>query len=281
MELQSLQELDGLTEITFRKCKCYIHKEHRFTLPIVRFAQDKGYLPKPCTLILFDAHHDALEPRNMEEIAHIRANGVGLDEFIEFCGQKLSHKDDDWVKAGVELGMFDDVVIFGADLNSHPRYLREGNNVQDHTGKTHRIEIRSKFLGDSLAYQGDLSDRARQEELADLWDILGWQLVPQQGFGFKENERQILLDIDLDYFVIQWSDFLFPWPDEVFEKKFCEPSDYWSTQGWTGKMFFDGLVNKAGLITIAQEPNACGGDEKVDEIFSKVNRYFFDNQFER
>lgn len=281
MSLQKLKVLDELTEITFVKCPCYFHKEHRFTLPIVHFAQQEGILPKPCTLVLFDAHHDALEPYSKEAIIQIRENGIGLDEFIDFCDKRLSSQDDDWVKAGMELGMFDDVVIFGADKNSPPPYLERGNKFQDHTGQTHRVEIRPKYIGDSLESQGDLSDLVRRTELSELWEILGWQFIPKKRFEFTETDKKILIDIDLDFFTMEWSDFIFPWPNEVFKKKFYKPSDYSSTKGWTGKMFFDGLLNKAGLITVAREPDCCGGEKKAKKIFKKLNRYFFDNQLIR
>jgi hypothetical protein len=40
-----------------------LHEDHRWLLPLAHFAQQQGMLPKPCTIIMFDRHHDALEAR--------------------------------------------------------------------------------------------------------------------------------------------------------------------------------------------------------------------------
>lgn len=53
---------------------------------------------------------------------------------------------------------------------------------------------------------------------------------------------------------------------------------YDTTEGWSGKNFFDKLVTRAGLITIAAEPKHCGGPRKSMEILGKVNSYLFDNR---
>ena len=41
---------------------CIIHEDHRWLLPIAHRAQQLGELPKPCTLVMFDAHMDSIEP---------------------------------------------------------------------------------------------------------------------------------------------------------------------------------------------------------------------------
>jgi hypothetical protein len=279
-KLQILGSLDGLTKLTHDSCPCYAHRDHRFTLPIARFAQDEEHLPKPCTLVLFDAHHDAVEPDVMADIADLRRRNVPLNELVQLCSGRLRQKDDDWVKAGMELGLFRDVVIFGAELNVRPQYLDTENSFSDHTGEEHRLEICSEFLGSSLEYQGDLGDLCRRQELAGFWDILGWNLIPQKGFTFAEDETRILLSIDLDYFVVRWGNFLFPWPNEVFKREFHETSDYGSTNGWTGKMFFNALAEKAGLIDIALEPSCCGGIDKAYRIFASLNHHLFDDRLD-
>jgi hypothetical protein len=46
-------------------------KELRFVLLILNYCQIKGLLPKPCNVVLFDAHHGSAPLRNMEEILKI------------------------------------------------------------------------------------------------------------------------------------------------------------------------------------------------------------------
>jgi hypothetical protein len=94
-----------------------------------------------------------------------------------------------------------------------------------------------------------------------------------------KNERKILLDLDLDFFIVKWKGcYRFPWPDEVFKKEFLVQSKYQTTLGWTGKDFVDGLVKMAALLTIARESYCCGGKIKANEVLGKVNHFLFDDE---
>ena len=273
--LDCLREVDNLKEIPFPKCKCFLHNEHRWTLPLIHYAQEEKRLPRPCTLIMFDGHHDAREPTSIiDEICKIRELGVSFERLIYLCREKLSPNDDDWVRAGMELGLIGDAVIFGVRDTSDRLQLM---TIKDCQEKMHRIEL-TGFPSGELGFQGNLSDLARRKELTPLWEILEWRYDPEtKGFGFTKDSKRILLDFDLDCFVINWEEFAVPWLDEVFEKRFFTFSDYFTTYGWTGKRFLDDLVNRADLITIAREPNYCGGEEKADVILLKMNHYLFDD----
>jgi hypothetical protein len=81
----------------------------------------------------------------------------------------------------------------------------------------------------------------------------------------------------LDAFAVNWKDFVFPWPDEVFDRRFLREADYDATRGWSGKKWLDHFLDGCGLLTIAREPGCCDGEEKTEEIFKRVNRHIFDN----
>jgi hypothetical protein len=271
-----LKELDELTEVRLEKCQCFLHEDHRWILPIIHYAQERGTLSKPCTLVGFDAHHDTRDPipDSIERIRQIRASGVTFEALISLCKEYLNPNDDDWIKAGMELGLIRDVVVFGVQHlydNSFP--IR----FNDHQGDEHRIEVLS-LIYEELEYQGRLSDYCKSDSLSQLWAILDWEFIPKKGFSFSSRSRKILLDFDLDCFVISWRDYIFPWPDEVFQREFFTQSKYWSTDGWTGRMFLNELVNRAARLTFARESQFCGGSKKAEEVFSKVNRFLFDNK---
>jgi len=271
MDLGDLKDVDELREIQLGKCKCFVHKEHRWVLSIIYHAQGRGLLPRPCTLVMFDAHHDSKRPACMERIRRIRAAGITFDELVSLCKDSLSPLDDDWVMAGMELGLISDAVIFaGADLPA----MEVPRRFTDHVGDVHRIEL-AALPGRELQYQGRLSDVARKKCLSELWSILGWRHAPADGFAFAQKTGQILLDFDLDCFVVHWKEYYFPWPDEVFCNEFYRVSDYSSTKGWSGKRFLDGLVHRAAVVTVAMEPNHCGGEDKAQIILGKVGRFLF------
>jgi hypothetical protein len=277
MDLARLVEIDELQSINLKDgLPTYIHKDHRFCLPLLFKHQNTGGLPNPCDLILFDRHRDMLPPRSIDKLTTMRQNAFTESDLIALCEEDLAKKDDDWIIAGMELGLIQDVVVFGVE--DVPK--RMGKYHTDHLGVEHRIVIQCCTPGELLGYQGDLCDLAKRDQLTDLWDILQWEFISGQGFRFKGNRHKVWLNIDLDCFVVamkwkQW-DFIFPWADEAFNDFFFKPSDYLLTEGWTGKRFFSELRASAGLLTIAKEPDYCGGQAKMEEVFDKVNRHLFD-----
>jgi hypothetical protein len=229
--------------------------------------QAEGALPTPCAWIMFDSHRDDLEPQCKEILAKVKQEGLTTTNIVELCASNLKKLDDDWLKAGMELGMFSDVVVFGADdtFNAHETFV-------DHAGTQHRIKF-CGLPGGALQYQGDLSDLAKSSGLRPLWDILGWE----PGKGFRTDLPKIGLDFDLDCFAYSYRDCTLAWPEELFEKEFLVRSTYRSTEGYSAQDFIRGLVSRAGLITIAREPTHCGGQAKADWILGRLNHYVFDD----
>jgi len=280
MNLSVLEEIDELRQVSFDERECFLHKEHRWILPIIFYNQQKKILPHPCTLVTFDAHHDTLEPTHStnEDILQIIKTGISFDGIVRLCQEKLRKSNDDWIKVGMELGLIGDAVIFWAEEKHNNKNNKNNENLEeykDQLGNIHKIKL-LRHLSTELESQGDLVDTSRLEVLSELWDILDWQCKHQ--FSFAQSKRKILLDIDIDYFIVRWRGYHFPWPNEVFEKDFLSLSEHQSGSLWTGKDFLDGLMNKAALITIAKEPNFCGGKVKANQVLGKVNRFLFDNK---
>lgn len=274
-ELAQLQNIDELKPISLFGKQGFIHKDHRFTLPLVLYAQRKGILPQPCNLILFDAHHDCCPPLNLDEVKMIDIQKIKINDFIEFCDKKLRSLDDDWIKSGLEIGLFKDVVIFGVQQDDERNQIYSDNN-----GVNHNIFIKRSHPGPMLEYQGDLSDYTRDKELKLFWETISWYLVPKQGFSFKGKIEPFLLDFDLDCFSMSWEEFTFPWPKEIYEKKYFKISDYWSTKHQTGKDYLHNLIKFAGFITIATEPGCCGNEGKSKTILNDLNNLLFDNKMQ-
>lgn len=210
----------------------------------------------------------------MDEIKKIRERGPTVPELVRLCQHSLSKLDDDWIKAGMELGLIADAAIFGVGDRHNAQNLKQ---YDDHAGRTHSIELVCLPRA-ALNFQGMLSDLTCSDVYSSLWKILGWTLARGNGFYFDRDSEQLLLDIDLDCFAVDWNNYVFPWPDEVFQNEFFTESAYRSTSGWTGRAFLDGLLKKAGLLTIARESECCDGPAKSAEILRKTNHYLFDGK---
>jgi hypothetical protein len=265
--LSALRKRDNLRVGTLHGRPVYVHDDHRFLLPILFESQRSGLLPEPCPLLMFDQHHDAVPPRTreaLERIEELLASSPTGQDILDLCVEDLSKLDDDWITAGMSLGLLSDAVIFGVQDRA-----KEAETFMSPGGTLHRVHMHG-FPGPSLAYQGDLSDHARGKDLAGLWEALDWE--PRR---FGNRPDRILLSIDLDAFVMNWEGFTLPWPDEIFEERFFKQSAYGPTFGWTGRQFFDELVNRAGVIAIAREPKHCGGVGKMQRVWDQVNHHLF------
>lgn len=258
---------------SFGETPVVIYDDDRWLLPVLASAQSDGLLPQPALLVAFDLHHDALPPRNgLGDIPSIRAGGYPKEALFDLVRNHLSALDDDWIKAGMELGLISDAVAYGV----HEGQPNVATTHRDHLGHEHRLFIQVGLPGSELEYQGHLSDLARSEGLSGYWDVLGWEHSGRGGrFGFRRGLPKIIVNIDLDCFAMYWRGYHLPWPDEVFEKEFHKVSDYFSTDGLAGVDVFRDFCQRAGMITIAREPNCTGGPEKGATILRRVNRYLF------
>ena len=246
-----------------------LHEDHRWVLPIVQHAQAKGLLPKPCTVVIFDWHHDTVPPYQSaaDELKKLRTAPT-IEGIITLCAKRLRSIDDDWLKAGMELGVFGDAVIFGVDD------WEEAASYKDHVGNRHRIEF-CALPKSALSERGQLSDLIRRDDFGSMWETLGWNAAGRIP-GFTPGLPKIFLTIDLDCFAIPWRDYTFTWPDAIFESEFRSKA---RRDCWTGASFLQELASKAGLVTIAREAGCCGGRENAETILAKLIHYGFDDRF--
>jgi len=248
-----------------------LHEDHRWCLPIVLVAQQGGLLPKPCTVAMFDWHHDALNPLQSasDELKRLRIKPT-IKGVTSLCAKYVKKNDDDWLKAGMELGFFGDAVIFGVDDTSEREKFR---SYRDHLGSTHKIEM-CTLPKNALSYEGRLTDAIRRDKFGTMWEILGWE-VKGASARFISGLPKILLTIDLDCFAIPWRDYIIPWPDFVFESEFHVRAGHCRS----GQFFFRELASKAGLVTIARETRCCGGSENAQSILQSLIHYGFEDKF--
>jgi hypothetical protein len=260
-----------------------VHEDHRWLLPIAYFAQEKKLLPKPCTLTVFDQHDDGVKP---DCTPGLLDPNISLRALIDLCqapprqstavapelSRHLRPLDDDWVKAGMELGIFGDAVIFGGWERGGRRDSSQ-LYTDKATGKPHSIKIVSLPKA-ALSFKGELSDWAREFE--PIWKILGW--TQKGGFHFEDGLPKALLSIDLDCFACSCHGQTFSWPTKLFEAEFLSPT-YCSE--WTGKRFLHSLIAKAGIVAIARESECTGGPEESQLILEGLNSHAFDGELFR
>lgn len=255
--------IPGLKSFQLGPKRLHLHEDHRWVLPLIWQAQQDGSLPTPVKIVLFDRHPDAATPENLEALLEARQVGLSLQSLLSLCENTISPHDDDWIVAGIHLGLIDSVVIFGVDDRTGELPKRLDNGL---------ILGRYDLPGKLLAPREDLTDLARAARLRNFWDALDWDpTLP----GFRPNTPPILLDIDLDCFAYAYRERVLAWDAAIFENEF--EADY-SGNGWTGQRFFEALVERAGLITVCREAGCCGGEDNADLIWALAAEHLFEGK---
>jgi len=219
---------------------------------------------------MFDRHHDSLDPYCTTEISSALNRGVTFESIVALCKDALSKNDNDWLVAGMQLGLLADALILGAEGDNieFPKIVRGAN------GTDRRIDV-IPLPRAALGYQGALTDVIRHYQYKAIWDTLAWHPQESGGYWFDCCAPRVLLDIDLDCFVCTCQGVTFPWPDEVFEREFISDNSYGVAGGTPGVKFVGGLLQRAGAVTIAMEPDYCGGETKAKILLEKVSTFMF------
>jgi len=254
-----------------------VYEDHRFLLFVLWHAMHRAEarLPSPPLLITFDRHDDAKPPSTsaMGALRTLRQQATERD--VLACTEwELSTLDDDWLLAAMELGVVGDVINVGAEET--PNLDGFVTTHTDHLGQDHRI-WQIPHLHSCLAYQGDLSDHARRNDLGSLWSALGWQ--PGSGFDSDPHDLPpIILDFDLDCFADDMSNHLMAWPPELMLQRLRKASTYDLTRGWSAQGFLDALEDRIKFRTVALESGFCGGLSQSSQILDVLDQALWDSE---
>ena len=247
-----------------------LYDDHRTILDVLYFAHKEGaFGTESPTVISFDHHDDAvtLTEEQKERMGSLRnslaqeRNDVLMWQFVEF---ELSSLDDDWVRAGMELGLIKHYIGFGHD-EVDARNIENGyENYMSSDSINHHI-YSNGHLKWALGNRGVIGDhfyewkQKQQDILADLQFHSGrFDDAPVAPF---------VLDIDLDCFSCECEDHTMAWPEDVFIERYVKDPHTFS--------FINSLITRATFITICRELGCCGGIGEANHILELLDSYWF------
>ncbi len=250
-----------------------IYEDHRTILNVLYFLKANQLANFPIDLFMFDDHDDFLRPSDgaLERIAEFNANAPTEREFWSFTEFDLRTLDDDWVKAGMELGLINNVFLF---------HSSDASYTFSETYQTQSFgEKRVYNLGtvwDALTFHGCLDDFSNEAEYGRLWEDMGW-IKNGNKFEFV-RENNFILDFDLDCFSTFILDKSYAIPEEILIKNFEEYRR--SENHYYGKatMFVKKLIEESVLTTVCFENNSCGGFRESHKIFETFDYLFFEGE---
>ncbi|MCD6308903.1 MAG: hypothetical protein J7M24_07915 [Candidatus Latescibacteria bacterium] len=258
-----VQDIFGTPAVVFR--------DHRWVLPVLFEAGSGGILELPATVVTFDRHRDALNPLDEGEmLKDFGSREFTLEELLILVKYHLSPRDDDWIIAGMELGLVSDVVQFGVRGGD----AGEDENVARHRdtrGRDHRL-FHLGLPAAELSFKGALADEGHEACAAGLWNVMAWDPATR---SFGKAGRGCLLDFDLDFFTFSWRRYTFPFTAEIYEGEFFLPCQSAYYDDLSPVEMVGSLVRNAGAVSVASEPQFCGGAGNASSILSDVNTRLF------
>jgi len=259
-------ELFGTPAVVFR--------DHRWTLPVLALAAERGLVRFPVAMISLDRHRDALVPaRGLPELAAWKKSGGGALMLADIVANLLSPRDDDWTIAGMEAGILSDVARFRSEEDD----MEPVTLYTDSGGVTHRIYHLGTFPRE-LSFKGALADGDHPAVKAGLWQSMGWDPRALRTGG---GRLSIVLDIDLDYFTAPWGVYIIPFTPDIWRGEFIDPRSSHYADGTVPAEVFARMAEGAGVMTVACEPDFCGGRAGARKIFLAADRYVFNGAFSK
>lgn len=278
MKVDSIYDLSNRANInikTTEHSQVVVYEDHRSILNVLFYLKKNKKATFPINIILFDDHDDSCKPSEeaLRIIKGFNKREPELREFWSFTEFDLRTLDDDWIKAGMELGLINHLFLFNASQSSIGLITRY-KTMKFGEKKIYNLG----YLWDCLSHRGLLYDVVKRQEYGELWKDFGWEYDKKSGrFDFNPSQG-FIVDFDLDCFTTKILDNRVAIPEDILFDKFTEHHQPNYHYFYTYQMFVKKLIEESALTTICFENGFCGGYRQCFKIFDMVDQLFFDNE---
>ncbi len=256
MSIIDLEQRTNYSVYDFNGKQIVLYDDHRCLLNVLYEAKQEFGCAHD--VFYFDNHDDArdLNPDEIHEIIGLGSNYLLKDlwNFVEFTS---ASDDASWLKAGFELGLIKNAVVFGAEMeDSNVMALPQHQYIDLH-------------LQHHFAYS--IKD-------VETWSRCYRHPLPGNNeASLIKNSSGFILDFDLDCFASDikgiagglgsgFSTIAIP------EVLFSELIENLLRNG----LMYD-FIKKANVITICMEPDCCGGLGESYRILNLLDEHLFDH----
>ena len=243
--------------------------DHRTILDVLYFALQEGHFNGDVpSIISFDYHDDSVglssevrqRANSLRNSCSVKRNDEKIWQFVEFS---LGGMDDDWVRAGMELGLIKHYIGFGHHCSANN--IDQGFEQYRSLDEVMHHLYSNGHLDGELGNRGVIGDESYgwQQKRNDLLDDIQYHHR-----HFDEGDiKPFVLDIDLDCFSTDCFDHTIAWPEAIFIERYQNPKV---------SSFIHYLINRASLITICRETGCCGGVGEANRILELLDYFWFD-----
>ena len=260
------QEKIRYLELKYKNKDIFIVKEHRFVLKCWIKSFMKERISLGTTLFHIDWHSDlGFNRDNLQR--SVEMLNLTEDDFDNFIINDLNLKNEEFIINALISTLIGDVISIHNVNNMNSAGLKAtlddfqslGNNSLANGTVRYQITHNDKR---HVIYYDDNS-----EDLSELFHsrcgFLGDRTVHYDAIDCFRNSRNIILDIDLDFFTYS-NNGHFAKNSRDIKRQITSPS-------------FKEILSKANVITIALEPDYCGSEEDSLEIIDVFCKQVFDS----
>lgn len=231
----------------------YIMQDHPTALFCWLDAYRKGNISANCTLVHIDKHLDFnISATNIDESPRLLA--YEIDDVRRFVSNSLHCDHSEFIVNGMYSGLIQDGIAIGFDCRGSfaGNYIKTGSTntdyilLNDPNQKKHRLYCHKSHKLDCISSL--TSNTATHPDTASL---------------VRDSQSKIL-DIDLDFFTRRLSR-----PKPIVARNSASISKQLSSSG------FQELFRRCDIVTIATEPDYCGGKQYSDLIYGQFNADVF------
>lgn len=273
MNLFNISHRSNINKKITTSADVIIYEDHRTILNVLFHVSMLNQLTEPLDIVMFDYHDDFCHPSEsaLLKIDEFLKN-PSAEELLKIVEFDLKFLDDDWVKAGMELGLIGNVFLFNAERCNIG--IRE-EYVTNKFGSHYMYNMGNVW--EAISFEGKLNDITKSEINKDLWNDLGWELKGGK-FNFKKKRKKFILDIDLDCFSTHKLNKTIAIPKKVIVPMLTNSiySDYHHYK--SPLEFILQLKKDSEFVTMCFENGCCGGYRQAFKIFNMVDELFFDGQ---
>ncbi len=263
----------------------FVHKRHRWVLPIIHFTQTYGILNEPCTIVNIDGHRDWAfygGVTNVEMFDDIRQYGVTHERLKAYLADD---RDDDaqWLVSAVDFNLVDSVILIGGQLEAEMRTVPWDERkvigdiedsvpfvAQDVRGVFHEVHPLHTYT--VAETEGGYEHSVLLKSMAGVEQLRWWKCYE---IVSEIAADQLFLTVDLDFFAADpfGETRLWDLRDlEVFLALNISPPSF-------GKVVTTGdlirlIAKKSVAISVATEVDHCGGIENAKIAYQWAREYF-------
>jgi len=237
-------------ETSLRGKKLYIMREHRTALLCWKRAFKEQRIVRNSLLVHIDAHSDLYS-----DDTHImdarRLPGMEEKEAGRFVNS-LRYDNSEFVIPAMHAQLVKDAICIG---------WRHGKDAGTHIRKGEGITEHMVIMADGVEHRAYYCPTQNLSSLFSFYSYLGLNTQHEDVAKAYETANPMILDIDLDFFTYK--------NEQIYAKNTADIREQLTSNA------FKRLLDRAAIITIALEPECCGGKEQCMEIARVLNECVF------